>query len=60
MTKAFQAAPTNVVAPIKYTEVIFTIGIGIFWFDDNYTFWSFLGLFLIIGGLVANTLVRKS
>lgn len=60
MTKAFQAAPTNVVAPIKYTEVIFTIGIGVFWFGDNYTLWSFIGLFLIIGGLVANTLVRKN
>ncbi len=59
MTKAFQAAPTNVVAPIKYTEVIFTIAIGVFWFGDTYTLWSFIGLFLIIGGLVANTLVRK-
>ncbi|GMN11909.1 DMT family transporter [Croceitalea sp. MTPC9] len=60
MTKAFQAAPTNVVAPIKYTEVIFTIAIGVFWFNDNYTFWSFLGLLLIIGGLVANTLVKRN
>lgn len=59
MTKAFQAAATNRVAPIKYTEVIFTIVIGVFWFNDNYTFWSFLGLFLIIGALVANTLVKK-
>ncbi len=60
MTKAFQSAPTNVVAPIKYTEVVFTIGIGIFWFGDTYTLLSFLGLFLIIGGLVANTLVKKN
>ncbi|MDT0608411.1 DMT family transporter [Croceitalea rosinachiae] len=59
MTKAFQTAPTNVVAPIKYTEVVFTIGIGVFWFGDTYTLLSFLGLFLIIGGLVANTLVKK-
>jgi drug/metabolite transporter (DMT)-like permease len=60
MTKAFQMADTNRVAPIKYTEVIFTIGIGVFWFDDNYSIWSFLGLFLIIAGLVANTLVNKN
>ncbi len=59
MTKAFQMAATNKVAPIKYTEVIFTIAIGVFWFDDNYSIWSFLGLFLIVGGLVANTLVKK-
>ena len=60
MTKAFQAAATNVIAPIKYTEVVFTICIGVFWFGDNYTFWSFLGLLMIIGGLIANTLVKKN
>ncbi len=59
MTKAFQMAPTNRVAPIKYTEVVFTIAIGVLWFGDNYTVWSFLGILLIIGGLVANTLVKK-
>jgi len=59
MTKAFQAAATNRVAPIKYTEVVFTILIGVFWFQDNYSIWSFLGLFLIIGALIANTLVKK-
>ena len=59
MTKAFQAADTNRVAPIKYTEVIFTILIGVFWFQDDYSIWSFLGLFLIISALIANTLVKK-
>ncbi len=59
MTKAFQLAPTNKVAPIKYTEVIFTITIGVLWFGDTYTLWSFIGILLIIGGLVANTLVKK-
>jgi len=37
MTKAFQMAATNRVAPIKYTEVIFTISIGVFWFEDTYS-----------------------
>ena len=52
MTKAFQAAATNIIAPIKYTEVIFTIAIGVFWFDESYSFWSFVGLFLIISALI--------
>ncbi len=60
MTKAFQAAATNRVAPIKYTEVIFTISIGVFWFQDDYSIWSFIGLFLIVGALIANTLVKKT
>jgi drug/metabolite transporter (DMT)-like permease len=60
MTKAFQAAATNRVAPIKYTEVIFTISIGVFWFQDAYSIWSFIGLFLIVGALIANTLIKKN
>ena len=59
MTKAFQIAKTNLVAPLKYIEVVFTISIGIFWFGELYTFWSYLGLFLIILALVLNTFVRK-
>ncbi|MDT0622853.1 DMT family transporter [Croceitalea vernalis] len=59
MTKAFQMAETSRVAPIKYTEVIFTICIGVFWFGDTYTLWSFIGLFLIVGALIANNFVKK-
>lgn len=59
MTKAFQMASTNRVAPIKYTEVIFTIAIGVFWFGDTYTLWSLIGLLMIVGALIANTMVKK-
>lgn len=59
MTKAFQMAETSRVAPIKYTEVIFTICIGVFWFGDTYTLWSFIGLFLIVGALIANNFIKK-
>lgn len=60
MTKAFQIAKTNLVAPLKYIEVVFTITIGMFWFGEIYTFWSYLGLFLIIVSLVLNTFVRRN
>ena len=59
MTKAFQIAKTNLVAPLKYIEVIFTISIGVLWFNESYTIYSFIGLFLIISALVLNTLVKK-
>ena len=36
MTKAFQLAKTSFVAPFKYLEVVFTIGIG------NFLVWRFL------------------
>jgi len=59
MTKAFQIASTNQVAPIKYVEVIFTVLIGIFWFGEIYTLWSILGIFLIITGLILNVLFKQ-
>ena len=54
MTKAFQTAATNQVAPLKYLEVVFTLIFGLLWFDEVYTIWSLLGIALIIGGLIFN------
>ena len=59
MTKAFQIASTNQVAPIKYVEVIFTVLLGIFWFGEIYTLWSILGIFLIITGLILNVFYKQ-
>ncbi len=54
MTKAFQTASTNLVAPLKYVEVIYTVLLGIMIFGEIYTFWSLFGIILIICGLVLN------
>ena len=59
MTKAFQIAKTNLVAPLKYIEVIFTITVGIFWFGDIYSPWSLLGIVMIIAALIANVIIGK-
>lgn len=58
MTKAFQTASTSQVAPFKYIEVIFTVLFGIFVFKEIYTFWSVIGITLIIGGLILNVLYK--
>jgi len=58
MTKAFQSAATNQVAPLKYIEVIFTVLVGVFWFSEVYTFWSLLGILMIITGLILNVLYK--
>ena len=59
MTKAFQTAKTNQVAPLKYLEVIFTLMFGLLWFDEIYTIWSLLGIALIIGGLILNVMYKS-
>lgn len=59
MTRAFQIAATNQVAPLKYLEVIFTVIIGAVWFLEIYTIWSVVGIFLVISGLVLNILYKQ-
>lgn len=58
MTKAFQIASTNQVAPLKYIEVVFTVLFGVFMFNEIYTLWSILGIMFIIIGLILNALYK--
>ena len=59
MTKALQAEETNLIAPIKYIEVVFTIIIGTFWFGDVYNWWTLLGILLILSGLIYNIYLKS-
>ncbi|WP_230934465.1 DMT family transporter [Psychroserpens luteolus] len=58
MTKAFLIGEVNQVGPLKYIEVIFTMLIGAIWLDEIYTFWSFIGVSLIIIGLTFNVIIK--
>jgi drug/metabolite transporter (DMT)-like permease len=55
MTKAFQTANATQIAPLKYIEVVFTLLLGVALFNEVYTFWSLLGMTMIITALVLNT-----
>ena len=54
MTKSFQNSKVNLVAPIKYLEVILAIIIGFFYFNENYTIFTLVGVILILIGIVSN------
>jgi len=58
MTKAFQNGKTDQIAPIKYVEVVFTVAFGFLFFNEIYSFWSLLGISLIIGSLVLNVIYK--
>jgi len=58
MTKAFQVAATNQVAPLKYLEVIFTLLLGVLLFSEIYTLYSLLGIAMIVFGLILNALYK--
>ena len=59
MTKAFQLTTVNIIAPLKYIEVIFTVIIGVLLFNEVYTIWSLVGIILIISGLILNIIYKK-
>jgi drug/metabolite transporter (DMT)-like permease len=59
MTKALQIGPAFQIAPLKYAEVVFSVLFGLLFFQELYNFYSLMGVFLIIMGLVFN-LIYKS
>ena len=48
MTRAFAAAPVNVTQPIVFTQLIWSVLIGLFIFDEAFDIWVILGGTLII------------
>ena len=58
MTKAFQNGEANKVAPIKYSEVVFTLSFGVYWFGEVYTLTSLIGIALVIISLTLSVLYK--
>lgn len=54
MTKAFQLGEVNLIAPLKYLEVVYALLIGLIWYSESYAFLSFLGIVLILVGMLLN------
>lgn len=59
MTKALQAELASKVTPIKYIEVVYSLLIGLIWFDETYNMLSLLGMALIIGGMLLNVFYKN-
>lgn len=59
MTKAFQIQETNIIAPLKYFEVIFVIIIGATWFGEIYNFYTLIGILIILFGLIFNLKIKS-
>ncbi len=59
MTKAFQVAEANKVAPMKYFEAIFSIFAGWIFFSEGYSVMGLLGIVLVLGGMLLNMLVKS-
>lgn len=58
MTKAFQNGEVNTVAPIKYSEIVFTLSFGVYWFGEVYSLTSLIGIALVIMSLTLSVLYK--
>lgn len=59
MTRAFQTEETSVLAPFKYMELVWALVMGYLWFGESYDWLPFLGIVLIIGGMLLNVWAKK-
>ena len=59
MTMALKGEEANKIVPLKYTEVIFTLIIGIVFFNESYNLYSLFGIALILSALLGNLLAKR-
>lgn len=59
MTKAFQTEETSVLAPFKYMELIYALIIGFLFFNESYNWLPFLGIVLILVGMLVNVYGKR-
>lgn len=58
MTLSFQHEEANVVAPFKYSELIYAFAIGYFFFEEGYSILAILGVAILLFSCVANAVVK--
>ncbi len=54
MTQAFRTEETSALAPFKYMELVWALFLGFFFFKETYEWLPFLGILLIIAGMLLN------
>lgn len=60
MTRAYQEDATSRVSAISYTGVIWATAVGVFIFAESYSVWQFIGIALVLMGMVLNLIFTKS
>ncbi len=60
MTRAYQEDSTSRVSAISYAGVIWATAVGVFVFSENYSVWQFIGIGLVLLGMILNVILTKS
>ena len=59
MTRAYQEAETKVVSAISYAGIIWGTGFGLFIFYESYSLWQYVGMALVVLGMVLNVRLNR-
>lgn len=59
MTKSYQSAEINRVAMLKYIGIIYALGFGFFIFDETFNFATYIGMTLVVGGVLMNMFWKR-
>lgn len=59
MTLAFKLEETSIIAPFKYMELVFVLILGYFFFGETYSVFAFLGIVMIIVGMLLNVRAKN-
>lgn len=59
LTRSFQLAETNLVAPIKYMELVYALFFGYILLDEKYSLYAIIGMGLVVFGLLLNVWVKR-
>jgi len=60
MTRAYQEDATSRVSAISYAGVIWATAVGVFIFAESYSIWQFVGIALVLMGMILNLIFTKS
>jgi len=59
MTRAYQSDKTSVVSAVSYTGIVWSLSFGIFLFDETYRPLQFVGVILVMLGVVSNVMFQS-
>ncbi len=59
MTKSYQSAEINKVSILNYIGIIYALLFGYFLFDETFNVLTYLGMGLVLAGVIANVIVKR-
>lgn len=60
MTKAYQKEELSKISILTYISIVYSLGFGFFLFDETYNAQTYLGMALVLTGVILNVMLKKA